>query len=69
MILVIGEYAMPEPDAVCRSEYTAIHRVLSTKLANVNPDLRVEEAIGILDEFKAWTQSVREKLEHIHQSR
>lgn len=67
MTLVIGEYAMPDPERTCRAEYTAIHKVLADKVAKVKPGGAVAEALGVLDEFQAWAQSVKEKLEHVHQ--
>ena len=67
MTLVIGEYAMPDPEVVSRAEYTAIHQVLADKVGKVKQEDAVAEAMGVLDEFQAWAQSVKDKLEHVHQ--
>ena len=67
MTLVIGEYAMPDPDRVGFAEYRAIHQVLADKVAKAKPERVLDTALESLDEFQAWTQTVKDKLEHVHQ--
>jgi hypothetical protein len=66
MTLVIGEYAMPDPERVGYDEYRAIHQVLADKVAKAKPDRAMAVALESLDEFQAWTEGVKEKLEYIH---
>ena len=66
MTLVIGEYAMPDPDRVGYAEYRAIHQVLADKVAKAKPERALDTALESLDEFKAWTENVKEKLEYVH---
>jgi hypothetical protein len=40
--------------------------VLADKVAKAKPDRAMAVALESLDEFQAWTESVKEKLEYIH---
>lgn len=66
MTLVIGEYAMPDPDRVGYDEYRAIYQVLADKVAKAKPDRAMDVALESLDDFRAWTEGVKERLEYIH---
>ena len=66
MTLVIGEYALPDPDRVGYAEYRAIHQVLADRVAKAQPERALAAALESLDEFQAWTESVKEKLEYVH---
>lgn len=64
MPLKIGDYTFPDPDNVGQSEYRALHDLLtdchaSGAAANLN------DAIDVLEEVKAWCDSLIDKLLHV----
>jgi hypothetical protein len=67
MTLVIGEYAMPDPDQVGYDEYRAIYQVLANKVPNARREDALDRALEVLDEFRTWADHVQKKLEIVHQ--
>ena len=67
MTLVIGEYAMPDPDQVGYAEYRAIYQVLADKVPKARREDALDRALEVLDEFRTWADHVQRKLEIVHQ--
>jgi hypothetical protein len=67
MTLVIGEYAMPDPDQVGYAEYRAIYQVLADKVPHARREDALDRALEVLDEFRTWADHVQKKLEIVHQ--
>jgi hypothetical protein len=67
MTLVIGEYAMPDPDQVGYAEYRAIYQVLADKVPQARREDALDRALEVLDEFRTWADHVQKKLEIVHQ--
>jgi hypothetical protein len=70
MALKIGEYHMPDPDSVGQSEYRALYDLLesiadSGSMSGGTVDDH-SEAVAVLEEVKAWCDSLIDKLLYVH---
>jgi hypothetical protein len=70
MTLKIGDYHLPDPNAVGQSEYRALYELLesiadSGSMSGGTVDDH-SEAVAVLEEVKAWCDSLIEKLLHVH---
>lgn len=52
----------PDPDTVGQSEYRAIHTCIGDALDDCPEEERMDLALGMLKEFKAWAKSMRKTL-------
>ncbi len=66
MTLVIGEYAMPDPDDLGGTAYRAIHQALQDRLHTAKGQDKVALALDQLDDFRAWAEHLMKKLEAVH---
>jgi hypothetical protein len=72
MTLKIGDYHMPDPDAVGQSEYRALYDLLESVAdggsASTSTVADHGEAVAVLEEVKSWCDSLIDKLLHVHRS-